>query len=93
MLKKIFTFITFLIVSTVYGADLVIDPEYYNFGDVVKGAMVESSVSIKNVSSTGLDVFITTSCACLVFDQNNVKISPNDVYTVKYTIDTSEYSG
>lgn len=93
MLKKIFTFITFLIVSTVYGADLVIDPEYYNFGDVVKGAIVESSVTIKNVSSAGLDVFITTSCACLVFDQNNVKISPNDVYTVKYTIDTSEYSG
>jgi len=72
---------------------LVIDPQYYNFGDVAKGDIVESSVNIKNLSAVELDVFITTSCACLVFDQNNAILSPNSEITVNYSIDTTDYSG
>ncbi|HOF00757.1 MAG TPA: DUF1573 domain-containing protein [Spirochaetota bacterium] len=72
---------------------MVVDPEYYNFGDVEKGALVESSVTIKNLSAADLDVFITTSCACLVFDQNSVIISPNTEIIVNYSFNSADYSG
>ena len=76
------------------GPRLVIDPESWDFGRVLKGRSFEKTFTIKNVGDAPLVIDrITTTCGCTAVLLDEKTLKPGRSASLKVTFQTSGLQG
>ncbi|HDZ54122.1 MAG TPA: DUF1573 domain-containing protein [Candidatus Nealsonbacteria bacterium] len=71
-----------------------ITPEFFDFGEIEYGKVVEYIFKVKNTGKEILEIKrVATSCACTVAKISKEKISPNEEVELLVTYDTGAMSG
>lgn len=75
-------------------ARIEISPEFYDFGEVEYGQVLEYNFKIKNIGPEILEIKrIATSCACTTGKVEKKRLNPNQETSLLVTYDTGAMSG
>jgi len=94
MKKILFVCFIFVIFGLIPFCEAIeLDKEVIDFGNVKEDAVLEYSLSVKNISENILRVGVRSSCECITLNPERFDLKQNQSIKIKVKFDTAGYNG